>query len=387
MSRMLIFVIVAVLLLAGCGQPANTAPPTAAATTAPTVKATTAPPAQATPAPTAKATTAPPTTAPTAKATTAPAAKLPDKISYATLPMGTASNAYAIAQADVIKRHTGIEVYVEPIPNPVAILTQVFKTKQNEMGFANGFHVWYSYLNRTAWAPNVENARILYRYTYLPFGYIVRADSGIKSIADLKGKKVYVNWPANKVFNQDVNEAMLGAFGLTMKDITPLDYSSPPEAIRNVIEGKAPAAWDSLRGGAMHEEMARTVGGYVLPFPNEPKYMDSIKKKSPYMEPATVTAGIDPLAKETTPVLSDNIYIWVNKDMSDDLAYTLVKTLIENVDELARINPDLADGTLKNALIGPIAPYHPGVIRYFKEKGVWGSDMDNLQAKLLEQAK
>ncbi len=314
------------------------------------------------------------------------AAALPKTLSIGALPMGTAFSGFAIAQADVIKRNTGMEVLVDPSPNPMAILSRLLKERQTDIAITMGFHVWNSFNDKASAAPNIQDIRHLYRYTTFTYGYVVRGDSGVKTVPDLKGKKVMANWPANRAFNTMANEAILNGFGMTMNDIVALDYSNPAEAIRAVIEGKAVASFDSLRGGAMHEELARTAGGYILPIPHDQKTIKAVKAKAPFLEPATVPGG-RALAKSDVPVIADNSFLSVRKDMDENVAYTLVKTLIENVDDLTRLNPDLAEGTLKNALIGPVAPYHPGAVRYFKEKKVWTKEMDSLQAKLLEMAK
>jgi len=82
----------------------------------------------------------------------------------------------------------------------------------------------------------------------------------------------------------------------------------------------------------------------------------------------------------------DDIYLVGGKDLSNDAAYAVVKALWENNKDLAAAYSALAAWrparmVSKSAFI----PYHPGAIRFFKEKGVWDKNMDELQAKLLAQ--
>jgi TRAP transporter TAXI family solute receptor len=61
----------------------------------------------------------------------------------------------------------------------------------------------------------------------------------------------------------------------------------------------------------------------------------------------------------------------VNERMSDDLAYDLTKVLFDKQRDLAAIHPEGARLTLETAIDGSPAPYHPGAIRYYRERAVW----------------
>ena len=56
--------------------------------------------------------------------------------------------------------------------------------------------------------------------------------------------------------------------------------------------------------------------------------------------------------------------------MSDDLAYDITRLLFERQPELAAIHPEARNLTLATAVKGSPAPYHPGALRYYREKGV-----------------
>ncbi|MDZ4246784.1 MAG: TAXI family TRAP transporter solute-binding subunit, partial [Dehalococcoidia bacterium] len=140
----------------------------------------------------------------------APKGDLPASISYGTLPMGTTFHTTGIAHADVIKNHTGMEVFIEPVSNPVAILIQLLQAKELDAAITMGFHTWYSFSGKPGSAPNIRDLRTLFRWTQFRYGYIARADAGIKTMKDLKGKKVSALWPANAAFQDLVNETLLG---------------------------------------------------------------------------------------------------------------------------------------------------------------------------------
>ena len=61
----------------------------------------------------------------------------------------------------------------------------------------------------------------------------------------------------------------------------------------------------------------------------------------------------------------------VDATMSDDLAFAITKVLFEHRDELAAIHPEAAKLRLDTAIAGSPAPFHPGAIRYYRERGMW----------------
>jgi TRAP-type uncharacterized transport system substrate-binding protein len=63
----------------------------------------------------------------------------------------------------------------------------------------------------------------------------------------------------------------------------------------------------------------------------------------------------------------------------------MVKALVENYNELKAVNPVLADWKPEVAVREMPVPYHPGAIKYYKEKGLWSSKMDQLQQKVLAE--
>ncbi len=67
--------------------------------------------------------------------------------------------------------------------------------------------------------------------------------------------------------------------------------------------------------------------------------------------------------------------------MDEELAYTIVKTLVENVDELIAITPHLEMVSKDNITKGLISkfPVHPGAVRYYKEAGIWEDRLTELK--------
>jgi hypothetical protein len=75
-------------------------------------------------------------------------------------------------------------------------------------------------------------------------------------------------------------------------------------------------------------------------------------------------------------------YLVAATRLPDDVVHKVVKALFDNIAEFHAFHAEAKEWTLAEAVSDPKIPYHPGAIRYFKEKGVWSADLDKTQAEL-----
>ena len=192
----------------------------------------------------------------------------------------------------------------------------------------------------------------------------VLKSSDVKSIPDLKGKKVGVG-PASGGLGV-VARAQLAANGINFKkDLKPLflGAGAMAEALKDgTVEG-------AILTMELAKQVAMTHPLRLLPWDETvlAKFLEKNKAYGKYIYPPDTFKGID------YPVLTmDNgIQLICQTDMDEGLVYNLAKTIIENLDCMARVyapakalNPQWMATELGN-------PYHPGAIKYFKEKGLW----------------
>lgn len=192
----------------------------------------------------------------------------------------------------------------------------------------------------------------------------VLKSSDVKSIPDLKGKKVGVG-PASGGLGV-VARAQLAANGIDFKkDLKPLflGAGAMAEALKDgTVEG-------AILTMELAKQVAMTHPLRLLPW--DEAVLDKFLEENPdygkYLYPPDTFKGID------YPVLTmDNgIQLICQTDMDEELVYKLAKTIIENLDCMTRVyapakalNPQFMATELGN-------PYHPGAIKYFKEKGLW----------------
>ena len=94
-----------------------------------------------------------------------------------------------------------------------------------------------------------------------------------------------------------------------------------------------------------------------------------VVEKNPFLMPYTIKAGTYSSFTEDCHIIADGNYMVVNSNMKEDLAYNLVKTLLENRENFMEVTEQAKHFVPEEASRG-IIPFHPGAVKYFTEQGV-----------------
>jgi uncharacterized protein len=281
---------------------------------------------------------------------------------FATMQPGTLNHTSASAVAKVLKEKAGLNVVVQPTAGE-SVLIPLVSRGEAEFGIANIFEVEAA---RTS-SPNI---RLIGSLHSLRGAFWVRKDTTMKTMADLKGKRVGMGYSAMRTIDPLV-KAMLATGGLTEHDITPI-------LIPNVIRGAddfASGAADMFFfafGAPKVREVDATVGGIrALEIPDAG--MAAAKKIVPqgYLTPAMPNGffiGVDHPMKVYT---WDNM-IFTNAKVSDDAVYKLIETLENNKADMVAIQPALREFSAAALYKQYDLPYHPGALKYFKDHNIKG---------------
>jgi TRAP transporter TAXI family solute receptor len=205
--------------------------------------------------------------------------------------------------------------------------------------------------------------KILLRLIPNSNSYVALSGAGIKNIAQLKGKRVNVG-PAGGGLEPNA-KAILEAYGLTYKDLTPLFLSigAGAEALK---DRKVDACITTIP--IIHELQATTKIDILF---MEEKVIDVMIAKHPYYGKQRIAANTFKDVPHEVIVPDFGMQLAVRSDADPELVYKLTKTIIENskclgenYTPLKMMTPEWAASKLAN-------PYHPGAIKYFREKKVW----------------
>lgn len=194
---------------------------------------------------------------------------------------------------------------------------------------------------------------------------VANADSGIKTLEDLKGKRVSVG--AAKSGTELNARAVFGAAGLTYDDIGRVEYLPFGESVELIKNRQLDATFQSAGlGVASIRDLASSVKISIVPVPE-----DVIAKiDSPVYLPTTIPAGTYTGQDEDVPTVAIPNFLVTHAGVPDDLAYAMVKAMYDHLDELYATHNAAKDIKLENAIQGMPVPLHPGVERYYREVGV-----------------
>ncbi len=211
---------------------------------------------------------------------------------------------------------------------------------------------------------------VLFQMYPAPEHIVTVSGKGIKSIKDLKGKKVSIDVPGSG--SADMAKAILEEYGFNLgKDLTVANLSQS-ESVQALKDGLVDAiCLNFAYPGAAILDLAATRDIVMLPV--EPDMADKVIKKYPYYVKITIPAKTYPKVAYDVPCLGDSNVMIANQQMEDLVAYKIVKAIFENVTKgqwaLVNVHPVASQLTPLNAINSPVA-LHPGAVKYFREVGV-----------------
>ena len=279
---------------------------------------------------------------------------------FATMQPGTLNHTSGSAVAKVLKEKANLNVVIQPTAGE-SVLIPIVSRGEAEFGIANVFEV-------EAAKASSPNLRLIGSLHPLRGAFWVRKDSNMRTMADLKGKRVGMGYSAMRTIDPMV-KAILATGGLTEKDVTPV-------LIPNVIRGAddfASGAADMFFfafGAPKVREVDATVGGMrALEIPEGG--IAAAQKILPegYLTPAAPNPFFVGVEKPMPVYTWDNL-IFTNASVKDDVVYKMIETLEANKGELVSIQPALREFSAAALYKKYDIPYHPGALKYFKDKGI-----------------
>lgn len=192
----------------------------------------------------------------------------------------------------------------------------------------------------------------------------VMEKSGIKSIADLKGKKVNIGPPGSVAI--EMTKVMLRAYGIDPdKDIQPVNLSYD-EGGSKLVDGDIDATV-YLAGIPTSGIISISNTNKIRLLSIDDDKMASILSQYPYYDKVVIPSGTYKGVDYDTQTLQAWSALIVNPNMPEDVAYEIVKIILEHTDELREVHAVLKDVNLENAKKMPI-DIHPGATKYFNEQ-------------------
>ena len=193
---------------------------------------------------------------------------------------------------------------------------------------------------------------------------VATADSGIKTLSDLKGKTLSVGAP--KSGTELNSRAILKAAGMDYKDLGKVEYLPFAESVDLMKNRQLMATLQSAGlGVASLKDLSNSSDINVVSVPKE-----VVDKIGPPFISAIIPANTYKGQDKDVPTAAVVNYLVTSSAVSDDLAYQMTKLVYESLPDLEAAHSAAKGIKLENAALGSPVPMHPGAIRYFKEKGL-----------------
>ncbi|MHB8158739.1 MAG: TAXI family TRAP transporter solute-binding subunit [Desulfocucumaceae bacterium] len=292
-------------------------------------------------------------------------AKLPRFVEIGTAGTGGAYYPIGIAMADILTQKLKIQATAQVTGGAVENirLIQEGSVKIALTTTANAYRGLKGLPPFTKPSPRVGG--LFSNLTLGVYQIAVRENAGIKTLQDLKGKRVSLGPQGG--LGVELSDYVFKAAGFSIADVK-ATFLSYEESATMMDDGNLDAViiQTALPNPALRQLQSTGKKFNVISLP-----ADVIKKVSsdhPYFESFAIPASMYNTAGDVMTLNGTNMAI-VDMDLSEDVVYQIMKALMEDIDKIRASQPAAKGFNLEKAAIMPI-PIHPGAERYYREHNV-----------------
>jgi TRAP transporter TAXI family solute receptor len=318
----------------------------------------------------------------------AQAQQLPRSVAIGANPPGTVFYALASGIAKVTTDAGPIPATVQPYTGTSTLLP-LLNSGELDFALVNAVDMGMAYLGPNKLKiggkndfPHSPDIRLVMRGAPLVIGLLVKKDSPLKSVHDLKGRRVTGEYPAHQAvwFNM---LGLLSTGGLSWRDVTVVPVPAVNDGIEAVVQGRAEVTAGALNMAKIREADA-AVGVRHLPVDCSPDGDRRVRQTVPGYYTRTVKAGGAAAVVEDTCTVAYDIYFATHKGAPDQVVTAVLTAVWENEAKLKPIHPVFREWTRDRAATAEMTiPYHPAAIKFYTANGAWKKEMGEAQAKLL----
>lgn len=199
------------------------------------------------------------------------------------------------------------------------------------------------------------------------FQVVALTSAGVKSFADLKGKSVVTQPKGNT--GELLTDLALKLNGMDYKALSKVNFqASYTDAVSMVKDGHAQVftlGTTAPASSVMDLASARDIN--LVPV--DDKTMDALRNQNAGYSKLVIKSGTYPKQTQDVPVIGYTAHIVAACDLPEQVVYSMVKTMSQNVDAMSAVNKAIAGVTPKDMAADIGVPMHKGAIRFYKEAG------------------
>jgi hypothetical protein len=312
------------------------------------------------------------------------------QLTLATMPVGGSINTVGNALASLVSSKSETQVSVSPFAG-LAAWGPLLNEGEADLGLATQPELAWGYQGEKGFE-KMENMRMLVRGNPIPSpGFMVRADADIQKVADLKGHRLSAEYPGS-VSAKALLDAGLELNGLTWDDVVQVPTPTLVDGANGIRDNQLDAAYGLVPGTPAVEEVHNSVGLRAINFLDEysPETFDRIPDS--YYEvlrshlPGSEFTVVEPGGYITEPIIGVQYYLQlvVGNHLSNEQVYNILDTIWNNIESSYEVHPWMKGWNHETMFDPePTVPYHDGAIQFFKDKGLWTDETEQIQQELL----
>jgi TRAP transporter TAXI family solute receptor len=220
-----------------------------------------------------------------------------------------------------------------------------------------------------------KDLRVLFFLHSEPVTVIARKSSGVKLLEDLKGKRIYTGLEGSGM--RVTFDELIRAKGWTEKNFTRVENIASQGQAKALCSGKIDAL--VYAGGHPNGAVQQITSACPTTIVGIASHaVDAMIKEHPYYSRAVIPGGMYPGNPQDVQTFGVDAVLVASNNLDEESAYHITKAVFDNLDDFKMLHPVFATldaGEMTRAT--NIAPYHPGALRYFQEKGMLQSNKDS----------
>ena len=267
------------------------------------------------------------------------------------------------------RKEHGIRCSVESTGGSIYNIKTI-RAGELEFGVAQSDWQHHAYHGTSKFAEDgpFEKLRAVFSVHPEPFTVVARADSGIKSFEDLKGKRVNIGNPGSG--QRGTMDVVLDAMGWSLDDFALAAELKAAEQSAALCDNQIDAMIYTVGHPSGSIQEATTACDSVLVNVTGPA-IDKLIAENAYYRKATIPGGMYRGTDGDVTTFGVGATFVTSADVSEEAVYTVVKAVFDNFDDFRGLHPAFANLDPKEmATAGLSAPLHPGAAKYYKEKGL-----------------
>ncbi|WP_176250391.1 MULTISPECIES: TAXI family TRAP transporter solute-binding subunit [unclassified Sulfitobacter] len=262
---------------------------------------------------------------------------------------------------------TGLKCTAPSTGGSIANINAI-KAGDMDMGVAQSDWQFHAYNGSSQFeGDKFDKERAVFSVHSEPFTVIARADAGIESFDDLKGKRVNVGNPGSGQLA--TMEVVLAAKGWTMDDFALASELKPAEQAAALGDNKVDAIIYTVGhpNGSIQEAVS-TVDAKLVPVQGEA--IDKLVADNPFYAYASIPGGMYKGTDSDVKTFGVKATFVTSSDVADDVVYEVVKAVFDNFDRFKKLHPAFENLKEEEMITdGLSAPLHDGAVKYYKERG------------------